>query len=424
MRFQFMHAADLHLDTPFTGVHRVDAHLATKLRDATIEAFENLVAAALERSIAFVVIAGDVYDGPERGVRAQLAFRDGLKRLAQAGIRSFVVHGNHDPVDEGWSAVRQWPDGVTVFGAEEVATIPVERDGQTLALIHGISYSRRAVTENLALRFRRSSAHCFQVGVLHCNAGANTEHAPYSPCSIEDLLASGLDYWALGHVHVRQVLFENGPWIAYPGNLQGLSRKSSERGAKGALVVDVDDIRVARIDFIAMDTVRFDDLEIDIAGVPDVASLVDGLVDAARDRAAIHDGRMVVLRVAITGRGAVHRDLHRGDVRDQVLGPARIALASRTQSVWLDMVEDRTKPEIDIEALRGRGDFTADLIETVDSLLAAPSSARSELLASYLHDLPRSDLRQLIGDPVDAVATEDEIRRSLETALDRLTGVD
>src|SRR4051812_18096121 len=104
--FQFLHAADLHLDTPFSGVHRVDARLAATLRDATTQAFENLVAAALERSVAFVVIAGDVYDGAERGVRAQLAFRDGLDRLARAGIQSFVVHGNHDPVEEGWSAVR------------------------------------------------------------------------------------------------------------------------------------------------------------------------------------------------------------------------------------------------------------------------------------------------------------------------------
>ena len=101
-------------------------------RDATTRAFDNLVNAALEHSVAFVVIAGDIYDGPERGVRAQLAFRNGLDRLAQAGIPSFVVHGNHDPLEDGWSAIRQWPDGVTVFGSESVATAPVERDGQTL----------------------------------------------------------------------------------------------------------------------------------------------------------------------------------------------------------------------------------------------------------------------------------------------------
>lgn len=423
MRFQFIHAADLHLDTPFTGMHRVDARLAATLRDATTQAFENLVAEALERSVAFVVIAGDVYDGPERGIRAQLAFRDGLDRLAQAGIPSFVVHGNHDPVEEGWSAVRKWPDGVTVFGAEEVATIPVVRDGQTLALIHGISYPRRAVTENFALRFRRDPASCFQVGVLHCNAGANADHAPYSPCSIEDLAASGLDYWALGHVHQRQFLHEGSPWIAYPGNLQGLSPKPSERGAKGVLVADVDDLRVSHIEFVPLDVVRFDELEIDIAGVPDVAGLIDALVEAARERAAIHDGRAVVLRVSLTGRGAVHRDLRRGHVRDCALNPARSALASATQTVWLDAVEDRTSPEIDIEALRGRGDFAADLVEMVDSVRATPAT-RSELIASHLDDLPRADLRRLIGDAADAAPTDDEIRGALEAALDRVAEVE
>jgi DNA repair exonuclease SbcCD nuclease subunit len=423
MRFQFIHAADLHLDTPFTGMHRVDARLAATLRDATTQAFDNLVAAALERSVAFVVIAGDVYDGPERGVRAQLAFRDGLDRLARAGIRSFVVHGNHDPVEDGWSAVRTWPDGVTVFRAGEVTTIPVERDGQTLALVHGISYPRRAVSENLALRFRRDPAQCFQVGVLHCNVGASADHAPYSPCSIEDLVASGLDYWALGHVHLRQCLHENGPWINYPGSLQGLSPKPSERGAKGALVTDVDDLRVTRVEFVPLDVVRFDEFEIDIAGVPDVAGLLDALVEAARDRAATHDGRALVLRVSLTGRGAVHRDLRRGHIRDYILHPARTALASATQTVWLDTVDDRTSPEIDIEALRGRGDFAADLVETVDSMLATPA-ARPELIAAHLDDLPSGDLRRLLGDALDCVPTSDEIRSALEVALDRVTEVE
>ena len=423
MRFQFIHAADLHLDTPFTGMHRVDARLAATLRDATTQAFENLVAAALERSVAFVVIAGDVYDGPARGVRAQLAFRDGLDRLARAGIPSFVVHGNHDPVEEGWSAVRRWPDGVTVFGAEAVATIPVERDGQTLALIHGISYPRRAVSENLALRFRRDPAECFQVGVLHCNAGANADHEAYSPCSIGDLVAAGLDYWALGHVHLRQCLHENGPWIAYPGSLQGLSPKPSERGAKGALVADVDGLRVTRVEFVPLDVVRFDEFEIDITGVPDVAGLLDALVEAAQERAATHDGRAVVLRVSLTGRGAVHRDLRRGHIRDFVLHPARTVLASANQTVWLDTVDDRTSPEIDIEALRGRGDFAADLVETVDSMLATPA-ARSELIAAHLGDLPSGDLRRLLGDAVDAAPTDDEIRSALDVALDRVTEVE
>ena len=423
MRFRFLHAADLHLDTPFTGMRRVDASLVATLRDATTLAFDNLVNAALKHSVAFVVITGDIYDGPERGVRAQLAFRNGLDRLAQAGIPSFVVHGNHDPVEDGWSAVRKWPDGVTVFGSESVATVPVERDGQRLALIHGISYARRETKDNLALGFRRDQSECFQVGVLHCNAGAHADYAPYSPCSVDDLVRAGLDYWALGHVHLRQFLHEGGPWIAYPGNPQGLSPKASELGAKGALLVDVDDGQVASVDFLPVDVVRFDAFDLDIAELVDVAGLIDALVGAARERAATHGGRTAVLRVSLTGRGAVHLDLRRSHVRDQVLVPVRTALASATPAVWLDAIDDRTRPELDVAALRGRGDFAADLIATVDSLLATPAG-RADLIASYVAGLPGGDLRQLLGTAVDAAPVDDEIRRALEMALDRVTATE
>ena len=423
MRFRFLHAADLHLDTPFTGMRRVDASLVATLRDATTRAFDNLVKAALEHSVAFVVIAGDIYDGPERGVRAQLAFRNGLDRLAQAGIPSFVVHGNHDPVEDGWSAVRKWPDGVTVFGPESVATVPVERDGQTLALIHGISYARRETRDNLALGFRRDRAECLQVGVLHCNAGAHADYAPYSPCSVDDLMSAGLDYWALGHVHVRHFLYEGSPWIAYPGNLQGLSPKPSELGAKGALLVDVDDGQVASVDFLPLDVVRFDAFDLDIAELVDVAGLIDALVGAARERAATHGGRTAVLRMSLTGRGAVHLDLRRSHVRDQVLVPVRTALASATPAVWLDAIDDRTSPELDVAALRGRGDFAADLIATVDSVLAT-SAGRADLIASYVDGLPSGDLLQLLGTAVDAAPPDDEIRRALAIALDRMTATE
>ncbi len=423
MRFRFLHAADIHLDTPFTGMRRVDASLVATLRDATTRAFDNLVKAALEHSVAFVVIAGDIYDGPERGVRAQLAFRNGLDRLAQAGIPSFVVHGNHDPVEDGWSAVRKWPDGVTVFGPESVATVPVERDGQTLALIHGISYARRETRDNLALGFRRDRAECLQVGLLHCNAGAHADYAPYSPCSVDDLMSAGLDYWALGHVHVRHFLYEGSPWIAYPGNLQGLSPKPSELGAKGALLVDVDDGQVASVDFLPLDVVRFDAFDLDIAELVDVAGLIDALVGAARERAATHGGRTAVLRVSLTGRGAVHLDLRRSHVRDQVLVPVWTALASATPVVWLDAIDDRTSPELDVAALRGRGDFAADLIATVDSVLAT-SAGRADLIASYVDGLPSGDLLQLLGTAVDAAPPDDEIRRALAIALDRMTATE
>ena len=126
--------------------------MAERLREASLLAFDSLVELCLERGVAFLVIAGDIYDGPERGLRAQLRFRDGLDRLSAAGISSFVVHGNHDPVETGWSALGDtWPERVTVFGPGTVQAVPVEIDGIPLATVQGISFAKRAERENLAL---------------------------------------------------------------------------------------------------------------------------------------------------------------------------------------------------------------------------------------------------------------------------------
>ena len=178
---------------------------------------------------------------------------------------------------------------------------------------------------------------------------------------------------------------------------------------------------MARVDFLPLDVVRFDAFDMDIAELADVAGLVDTLIEAARTRAAAHDGRTVVLRVSLTGRGAVHRVLRRGHVREQILSSARTVLASATPAVWLDAIDDRTSPELDVADLRGRGDFAADLIARVDSLLATPAG-RADLIASYVAGLPSGDLQRLLGTAVDAAPADDEIRRALEIALDRVTG--
>ncbi|EQD56849.1 metallophosphoesterase, partial [mine drainage metagenome] len=138
MSFCFIHAADLHLDTPFKGIERVSPVIGEALRDASLKAFDALIDLAEKRNAAFVLLAGDIYDGPERGVRAQLRFYNGLKRLSDMSIHSFVVHGNHDPLNAGWSAIRDWPQLATIFGHDTIGSVVVERDGVQLATVHGI----------------------------------------------------------------------------------------------------------------------------------------------------------------------------------------------------------------------------------------------------------------------------------------------
>lgn len=417
MRFRFVHAADLHLDTPFEGLRRVEPFVADALRDASLQAFDALVRLALDRRAAFVVLAGDVYDGAERGVRAQLALRRGLEALSAAGVATFVVHGNHDPVEEGWSAVRAWPPLVTVFGTGAVAAVPVEHEGVPVATVHGVSYARRAVTENLALRFRRTDGPGFHVGVLHANVGGSADHAPYSPCTVDDLRRAELDYWALGHVHARQVVHAGDPWVVYPGNLQGRSPKPSERGPKGAVVVEVDGAVAAPPEFVALDRVRFETVEVDVGALSDLAEVHAALQGAAEVRFAEADGRSLLVRATLTGRGPACADLRREGALVGLLQGLRDEAGQGSPFLWWEAVRDGTRPALDVDAVRRRGDFAAELLAVADEL-GADDATRRAFAEERLSALPAAELRRLVapGDP----ATAERWREAVELALDAL----
>ena len=212
---RFVHAADLHLDSPFGGI-RTEAppHVADRLYRATFDSYENIVSLCLRERVDALLVAGDIYDGADRSLRAQLRFNEGLKRLDTAGIRTFVCHGNHDPLD-GWEARLDLPPGCVRFGPE-VSSAPVFPLEPERAMVHGISYPQRVVTENLSQHFRPPYSSGFNAGLLHANVGGNAAHDNYSPCTVDDLSETGIDYWALGHVHTRQVLRRDRPAIVYP----------------------------------------------------------------------------------------------------------------------------------------------------------------------------------------------------------------
>ncbi|MEZ5181593.1 MAG: AAA family ATPase [Acidimicrobiales bacterium] len=334
MPFSFLHAADLHLDTPFTNVGGYPSAVGEALREASLQAWGALVEEASRRQVAFVLLAGDVYDGAERGLRAQRAFLDGVTRLADEGIRTLLVHGNHDPVAEGWTAVRSFPELVTTFPAHTVAS---ERfvAGVEAVTVHGTSYAVAATSDNLARRYPGASGGGFHIGLLHANVGgASTGHADYSPCTLDDLRRPGYQYWALGHVHGRRVLGEGEPWVVYPGNLQGRSTKPTERGPKGAVVVSVTDGVAGEPEFVALDRVRFVDVDVPIAPYAEVGSLLDQLEALASPEA--HDGRSLVVRATLTGPGTLHEQLlapaRRAEVHDE-LRRRRPALAVRLVAV-------------------------------------------------------------------------------------------
>lgn len=399
----FVHAADLHLDTPFAGLGEVAPRLARLLRDASLDVLDRLVDVAVDRGALFVVLAGDLYDGSQRGLRAQVRFHAALRRLDEAGIATFVVHGNHDPLEEGWQAIRTWPERVTVFGHEQVGSVPVTADGGTVATVHGISYAHREVRDDLARAFARTDAPGVHVGILHATVGRTGEHEPYAPCTLDELRAAGLDYWALGHIHRRTVVHRGAqrgdPWVVYSGNTQGRSPKPSERGPKGCYVVpvhpDASGSPIAEPEFVALDAVRFEEVELDVSELVELHEVHHRLEAAGR---AVLDGagdRAVVLRGRLTGRSSLHAELARAAAREELLAALRDGARTTSPPLWWDRLEDDSAPEIDREQLASRDDFAGELVRRVDRIRQDPEAiqrleAEARTLADQLRPPPRT----------------------------------
>ena len=405
MRFRFLHAADLHLDTPFTRLTDMTDDVAAELREASLVALGRLIDVAIAEQVAFVLFAGDIYDGASRGVRAQLAFRAGLQRLSDHGIASFIVYGNHDPSNEGWSALEDFPDGVTVFGSDDVSTEDVVIDDVTVATVSGISYAMAKTTENLAAKFPPAEGRGFHIALLHANVAGQADHQPYSPCSLEDLRRGGYNYWALGHIHRRQNLGDGSPLIVYPGNLQGRSPKPSELGAKGAVLVDVDGTS-ATTRFVPLDVVRFEHLEVAIDGLT-LDGLEQALIDAAAERLAASDGRSILVRATIGGRGALHDDLGPLDRRQELLVRLRDLSRNDVPFVWWNQLSWQTKPTVDIGDRAAGDDFVNDLLREVADTLD-PQAWVPELGVEY---------RNWLGDDLPSAADTNVWDDAVNTAL-------
>lgn len=392
MVFRFVHAADLHLDTPFEGLQRSDGVLGKRLVEASLDALDALVAMAIREQAEFVLLAGDLYDGAERGLRAQLRLHGATQRLATAGIRTFIVHGNHDPIDEGWSAIGAWPAEVTIFPSERVDTNELTTSDGSRVTVTGTSYARRHETENLSARYPGRTGTEFRIAVLHANVGSD-EHAPYSPCCVEDLRAAGYDYWALGHIHRRATLLDR-PRIAYPGNLQGRSFKPSEQGPKGALLVTVDK-GIVHDRFVELGPIRFEEYDVDVAGCEDVAGVLGRVLAAASAVAS----RELVVRVVLRGITKLHEELHELETIDPLLE----SLRDRAPRIHWDSIEVETTPDKSLAELASREDLRGQLAREALQRIAQPLDIRKllrreEATADLLDELGDTELASLTAD--------------------------
>jgi len=410
-RFTFLHAADLHLGSPFLGLSLKDEDLARRFASASRDAFEALVAAAIEEKVAFVVISGDVYDGEWKDASIGLFFARQLSRLQRAGIPVFLLKGNHDAESVVTRSVTL-PAGIHEFPARAPRSFRVEH---LEVALHGRSFPDRSVAENYALTYPPAIPGWFNIGVLHTSCTGHPTHASYAPCTMEDLATRGYQYWALGHVHDYGILGQD-PHIVYPGNIQG--RSIRETGEKGAVLVDVEDGTVLRLRRLIVDRARWARAPIDLAGISDADAVLRRIEEVLSELALAAGGRLLAVRVELTGRTALHRRLvaETGWLRDEVQAAAHRC----HEDIWIEQVVTRTSALEDLRSERAEtglidpGALLAGLEQ--DAPLRTEAKAMLETIASRLPARVEEDAPTLTED-LDALLEE-----AVALVLGRLEG--
>lgn len=361
---RFLHAADLHLGSPLKSVgDEIDNDTLERIKSLVNKAFDRLVDTAIDEEVDFCVFAGDVYDTADRDPGAQRRFLLGLRRLEKAGIKVFMVHGNHDPLTRDIKN-GVLPSNVFVFPPGKIGVEKVTMRNGAEVTVAGVSYSKKEESENLVPLFSHLAGRTV-IGVLHTNVGGNTQHGNYAPCTTADLTQSPVNYWALGHIHLRSVNRTERGWWSYPGNLQGRSVKAAECGPKGVLIVEVDsEGSLSEPRFVECCTVRFERVPVDVSGVEEVAGLNDVVNSRLRETMSAAGDTPVLVRLELTGQTTIEALLNGRWDCDQTVEEANGVLGDGA------VVKVRTScvPQIDLVAERSRQTLLGAVLNELDSI--------------------------------------------------------
>ncbi len=360
MHFRFIHAADIHLDSPLIGLSQHEGAPVEVIRGATRTALTRLVDLAIEEDVDLLLIAGDLYDGDWKDYGTGLFFVNEMRRLKDAEIPVYLMFGNHDAESKTTKSLAL-PENVHVFGTRKPESFT--HPALPLAL-HGQGFATPSVTENLANNYPAPLPDHFNIGLLHTNLGDLAGHGNYAPSTVPQLVAHGYDYWALGHIHLRNIHHEK-PHVVYSGNTQG--RHINESGAKGCYLVTVDDdLEVTSCEFCALDCVRWESIAIDCTEIDDEVDLYQAIRDKLTHALSAADDRLLATRIVLQGPSSLHETLHAD--RARILAEC-VSQAAEIDSelIWIEGLRIKTRTLIDPEDLAKRDDLTALVLKALDS---------------------------------------------------------
>ncbi len=409
---RFIHAADIHLGRPFSGLRRSSPELGDLFLKSGYDAWDRIVTTAIDRKVDFLTIGGDVFDAANPTVRARVAFKNGLERLYEASIPVYMAVGNHDPLKSFPESLRTLP-GLHLFGPSpegmRLATVE-QTDG---VVICGASFERTVTTDNLVRKFHRDPGVDLAIGVVHTNVAGRSGHENYAPCTQEDLRIAGMDIWCLGHVHSCEVLCQD-PLILYPGTSQGAH--INESGPCGCYLVSADAVGSASAQFVPLAPVYWLNMDLNVSDCQNSEDLVEAAEAVCSSTpftsADTDTVRALVVRLNLTGECGL-QDLKMANKDAEFFEVLCERLAILPLPVFLESIRDSTRSFTDLETLRNEEGFLGDFLDlcrrsaedpaTRDNLL---SGVQAELLKK-LHRryvVPQLNLEALKDDP-EALAT-------------------
>jgi DNA repair exonuclease SbcCD nuclease subunit len=394
MPLSFLHAADIHLDSPLRGLEQYEHAPRERIRGATRRAFERMIDLALEKRVDFVLSAGDLYDGDWRDYNTGLHLVRELGRLRDAGIPVVTISGNHDAANRMTRALRL-PPNVRVLDDARPETFRLEALG---VAIHGQSFARAAVTENLVAGYPEAVPGWVNIGLLHTALTGQEGHERYAPCTLDDLRGRGYDYWALGHIHTRSTPCSD-PIAAFPGNPQG--RHIRETGEKGCLLTTISSGGRVEQAFHRLDVVRWERGRVDATELVREDDLFDRVAGGLDDLLASEADpeRLLAVRLIVHGVSPLH-DRLQADSERYAAEVRNIALERGAERLWVEKVEFQTKG---VRSLAVADGPIEELREVLGELRSDPAAlaALGDELGELKRKLPAELLAGLDGARLD-----------------------
>jgi exonuclease SbcD len=375
---RFVHVADVHLDTSFAGRSEP---VRRRLREASREAFRRAVDLAIREDVHAVLVAGDLFDGDRLSFRTERFLLEQAGRLADHRITMVYATGNHDPGSpETGPRTLAWPSNVHVVGDATPRKVQIpDAAGEPVGYVSAIGHATPQESQDLSRLLPRPLGDLPEVGLVHTQVHASlgaSEHHNYAPSELTYLLRAGYDYWALGHVHVRQPLADDPP-VWYAGSLQG--RTHADQGERGALLVDLSDRAAPAVSFRSLAPVRWETLEVDrldsAESLDDLERQVQLAWTAQRGADPGASGTEWMARVILSGpcplwselRGDEDRELLERELRE-ILGVLEVVVVTEQVHPVLSLDDHHERVDVLGAALRlaeavGRGEATLPGVE-------------------------------------------------------------